>query len=573
MGTYFPPLNLTLDADERAVKRAYAAALKITRPEDDPAGFQALVEARDRALAWVRRRSETVALSPAIEALRSSASRPGPATPDVTADTALHLRPDAAPVTSEAATGAAAPDSRAESDDDALVAADVTAEDAHRVLREILAAIDETPPLPLPPSMEAIEEPPILATSVPVGTPRGRSQTRIALGDAAVRFIREEARGLTDHPAAEWDRLLADIDDLDLAGRLSLERLVVTEFDATLAAQALDMADPAARFAATLLRLDRAFRWSDDMRRLVRILGEPSGTHPLVFAIERFGERAVRLRFSASGFPQLPESDLTAWFGGGKHAAVRAYRKAEARDRFGFGWSWHAFLSPPSFCIAIGANVTGLALTAAGLLAIFLYFDPIRDDWTANGFSTFLVMLFCLRAAFAVAARPLEIASLVSRVTHVERSGLPPPADRRRLIAAGRGPTILNVLTGLVFLTLVDGYWLSLVIPALGLPERAVTEMIVVPDRKTPGATFSDRLTLQSYLDQSHEIAGSIADLIREERTSTGNAFGLARLQALRQAFEARIRQVPIGDYAPDFDRFRAEIAEIKRRRNALATP
>ena len=35
-------LGLPVDADERAVKRAYAARLKVTRPDDDPAAFQRL---------------------------------------------------------------------------------------------------------------------------------------------------------------------------------------------------------------------------------------------------------------------------------------------------------------------------------------------------------------------------------------------------------------------------------------------------------------------------------------------------------------------------------------------------
>lgn len=50
----FTLLDLPPDADERAIKRAYAAKLKTTRPDEDPEGFQRLHEAYQAALSWVR---------------------------------------------------------------------------------------------------------------------------------------------------------------------------------------------------------------------------------------------------------------------------------------------------------------------------------------------------------------------------------------------------------------------------------------------------------------------------------------------------------------------------------------
>lgn len=60
-------LGLADDADERAIKRAYAARLKVTRPDDDPVGFQQLHETYQTALAW-RRQQAAQALDAAAEA-------------------------------------------------------------------------------------------------------------------------------------------------------------------------------------------------------------------------------------------------------------------------------------------------------------------------------------------------------------------------------------------------------------------------------------------------------------------------------------------------------------------------
>jgi hypothetical protein len=79
----FEALGLAADADERAVRRAYAARLKITRPDEDPVAFQALNEAYRTALAICRER-EASSLQAHVEhaAQDATAPRPPPAAGD-----------------------------------------------------------------------------------------------------------------------------------------------------------------------------------------------------------------------------------------------------------------------------------------------------------------------------------------------------------------------------------------------------------------------------------------------------------------------------------------------------------
>lgn len=79
-------LELDTDADERAIKRAYAKRLRVTRPDDDPVAFQQLHEAYQAALEWVRAESTAddgldhawAEADGALEAMAFSAQQPTP---------------------------------------------------------------------------------------------------------------------------------------------------------------------------------------------------------------------------------------------------------------------------------------------------------------------------------------------------------------------------------------------------------------------------------------------------------------------------------------------------------------
>ncbi|PHV06704.1 hypothetical protein CSQ96_15255 [Janthinobacterium sp. BJB412] len=85
---YLNRLGLDKAADERAIKRAYARELKQIDQEADAAGFQALRQAYEMALQWVKHKPAGVSFAPAVTV---------PVLPVAILKSTIHTRP-AAPV-------------------------------------------------------------------------------------------------------------------------------------------------------------------------------------------------------------------------------------------------------------------------------------------------------------------------------------------------------------------------------------------------------------------------------------------------------------------------------------------
>lgn len=125
-------LELAPTDDARAIKRAYAKKLKLTRPDDDPKGFQALNEAYQRALQMAKHQAA------------SSTAAPAQAEAEAVADSALATNADVANAVDEDAESTRAAALTAEEREKADAARRAAEQDAYaRAEAAVAAARDQ----------------------------------------------------------------------------------------------------------------------------------------------------------------------------------------------------------------------------------------------------------------------------------------------------------------------------------------------------------------------------------------------------------------------------------------------
>jgi hypothetical protein len=515
----FSELGMDPVADERAVKRAYAARLKLTRPEDDAEAFQSLVAARDRAIQMIR-------------AGWTPAPRP-PAWDDDEDDEDEVETEDRSGIPVPSETGAARDSRPATAVDlsDTTGGILVPAEPLGHVAGPAPSASAEPATAPEAPFRPV--EPPAEAAPAP------REPPRLATSRAAIEAgIRERLerlatiQGLADEGG--WRRLVDALEDLDFTGRLSFETGIAIRLDGLL--RGMPTSPETDRVIALV---SDAFGWSADSRRLARLIGRADRC-PLVVAVERLGY-TVPPRWTEDGFPLVEPADIEAYLGSGEHRLVAYYAKARATQTLPLGWSWTAFLFPAGWA----AWRASMALAAAASFVIVAivgrYFEPLETADAARAFTAFLAALLVGRAGLALVADRLQILRLARLVARADAKHPGRGEARREWLAARRRSGILvGWAMGAAFFVLVDLYGLGALWSGFDLGGAAVER---VTGEKDP--SLFEKMRVAAFLQHRNRVLGRIDEILEEARRSERGV----DLTAFRQEARASIRAAGIDDY------------------------
>jgi hypothetical protein len=318
--TAWTVLGIAPTADSAAIRRAYAGRLKLTRPDEDPEGFQRLLRARDAAL------DEAAAIND-LRAGEVEPDRKQEDAPPVAAAGAVHADPTAA---AGAATAPPAEETAA-----------LEADRPPILVREIGAPEPAPPPAPVPRIVvaEVDDAPTSPAPSAPHGA--GFSLEARERHWATARRLAAQVTALvaTGRPQfGEIVRIVGASADLPRGPRQEVEaafieatgrhlRLPDGRFDAVRVAQVRTI----------FFHGERAFGWLRDDKLIYAILGARDAA-----AFCLIGQEEDRW---ASGTPRLLDSDARILFAGSPKY-MRVYDGLRQRGRLAWRFDVVVFLVP-----------------------------------------------------------------------------------------------------------------------------------------------------------------------------------------------------------------------------------
>lgn len=388
-------LDLDPTSDQKEIRKAYARRLKVTRPDEDPVGFQALVEARDAALEeshWVTADEEGEASEGSAVDDRAAAA-------------------DAAPDRAEADSPAAV-----EIQQDEVAVADVAVAQAPASSESERVVIDLSYPAPSPEhhesSGEAASEPP--------------TQAHDEDEEPELWELLEETR-----KTQPWRR------PLDLWANVfdALENLPLSEFDDALGVALRDLLDqiqsgdlkPHDR-PGVLRELDRRFDLLSNDRRILRHM-RPEDADFMIDALSDATDRR-----GAADAPAQPQTldgvdDLDPDLVGRAFAnepKMLAYFERAIRER-SYPWAFSVlgllFPAPFAFYYRLG-KLAGFAAILS-IVSALLRSPSIRVEFpSAAGLSGVVSVIYIIVAlSTAFNWRKLRLAALSEHLAPLKAEG------------------------------------------------------------------------------------------------------------------------------------------------------